>query len=441
MTKDLQLKQQMDALARQSADADADAEHQPEVARRASHGAIAREVGSMQAVAQRGVRGGGGALPFREQIQASFGRHDVSGIQAHTGGEAEHASREMGAQAFATGNDVAFAQAPDLHTAAHEAAHVVQQRGGVQLKGGVGAAGDVHERNADEVADRVVAGKSAEDLLGAPSARGGARAEGGAVQMKAEKKDEHAAPTPEEKAAAGKTSDNDSRAAISASILLLAKNMHGAVASFNALRTVDAGERTNAPVDAFIAVMRSVYKETDELLKMLKGAKIPAAIQGNMFPELLQLEGARSAVARHKALMDSFVDRVLAKEHKDFERDLDSIFHETGDQSVSRQPTAEESAAKPAALMNSAIKAHLLAARDAAISSESGNAHIERLNAHVRHVHDLVPLGERHALRAFKKEVEDLRHAAEHLEQAHPDNAADLKKTDGIIKQLVNLSK
>jgi hypothetical protein len=44
---------------------------------------------------------------------------------------------------------------------------VVQQRGGVQLKGGVGAAGDPHEQYADAVADRVVAGSSAEDLLDA----------------------------------------------------------------------------------------------------------------------------------------------------------------------------------------------------------------------------------------------------------------------------------
>src|SRR5262249_23052070 len=66
---------------------------------------------------------------------------------------------------FAVGNAVAFDGAPDLHTAAHEAAHVVQQRGGVQLKGGVNEAGDEHEQHANQVADRVVAGSSAEDLL------------------------------------------------------------------------------------------------------------------------------------------------------------------------------------------------------------------------------------------------------------------------------------
>jgi hypothetical protein len=71
----------------------------------------------------------------------------------------------MGARAYATGNHVVLSGASDLHTVAHEAAHVVQQRGGVQLKSGVGEVGDAYERNADEVADAVVQGKSAEALL------------------------------------------------------------------------------------------------------------------------------------------------------------------------------------------------------------------------------------------------------------------------------------
>ena len=87
----------------------------------------------------------------------------------------------MGASAFATGDRVAFADAPDLHTAAHEAAHVVQQRAGVQLKGGVGEVGDSYERHADAVADLVVQGKSAESLLDT-TAGGGAGAAG--VQRK-----------------------------------------------------------------------------------------------------------------------------------------------------------------------------------------------------------------------------------------------------------------
>jgi LysM repeat protein len=79
---------------------------------------------------------------------------------------------------------VAFAGAPSLHTAAHEAAHVVQQRGGVQLLGGVGAAGDEHEQHANAVADAVVTGGSAEGLLDAyaPGGGGGPGAPSAGVQ-------------------------------------------------------------------------------------------------------------------------------------------------------------------------------------------------------------------------------------------------------------------
>ena len=60
---------------------------------------------------------------------------------------------------------MAFRGYPDLHTAAHEAAHVIQQRKGVDLKSGLGRKGDRYERHADAVADKVVRGKSAETLL------------------------------------------------------------------------------------------------------------------------------------------------------------------------------------------------------------------------------------------------------------------------------------
>src|SRR5689334_18607648 len=134
--------------------------------------------------AARGTSGTGGALPHRDAIQASFGAaFDVSSIRAHEGGAAAEACGDMNAAAFATGQDVAFKGAPDLHTAAHEAAHVVQQAQGVNLYGGVGEAGDAYERHADAVADRVVAGESAADLLGASPAPGAGQT---AVQRKEE---------------------------------------------------------------------------------------------------------------------------------------------------------------------------------------------------------------------------------------------------------------
>ncbi|HEX4457780.1 MAG TPA: DUF4157 domain-containing protein [Polyangia bacterium] len=140
----------------------------------------------MHEAAARGTSGGGGALPHLERIQRAFGSHDVSHVQAHADGAAEAGARAMGARAFAVGDHVAFDGAPDLHTAAHEAAHVVQQRGGVQLKGGVGESGDAHERHADAVADAVVAGESAEPLLDgvARGGGGGASNAASAVQHK-----------------------------------------------------------------------------------------------------------------------------------------------------------------------------------------------------------------------------------------------------------------
>jgi hypothetical protein len=136
--------------------------------------------------AARGVATPSQALPHADRIQQLFGRHDVSSIQAHVGGEAAATAGAMGARAYATGNHVVLGQATDLHTVAHEAAHVVQQRGGVQLKGGVGQAGDSYERHADHVADAVVAGRSAEGLLD--------RAPGGGSGTGIQKDDNPAAP-------------------------------------------------------------------------------------------------------------------------------------------------------------------------------------------------------------------------------------------------------
>ncbi|MEZ4437379.1 MAG: DUF4157 domain-containing protein, partial [bacterium] len=131
---------------------------------------------SPSSVAERGVKGQGGALPHAGAIQAAFGRHDVSGVRAHQSAAAAQSAELLAANAYAIGEDVAFAEQPDLHTAAHEAAHVVQQRGGVQLSrrsGRSGRSGDAYEQHADAVADAVVAGESAEALLDAAPGGGG----------------------------------------------------------------------------------------------------------------------------------------------------------------------------------------------------------------------------------------------------------------------------
>ena len=131
--------------------------------------------------AAHGISGGGGAMPHASQIQRSFGAYDISHVTAHTDSAAAEGSAARGAEAYATGSHVAFGGSPSLHTAAHEAAHVVQQQAGVSLSGGVGQAGDAYEQHADKVADAVVSGQSAEPLLSQMAGGAG----GGAVQAKA----------------------------------------------------------------------------------------------------------------------------------------------------------------------------------------------------------------------------------------------------------------
>jgi hypothetical protein len=131
-------------------------------------------------VAERGTADSAEPYPFREQIQRGFGHHDIGNVRAHTGSHAAAAARALGARAFTFGDRVAFDGAPDLHTAAHEAAHVVQQRAGA-LAHGKGS--DALERHADVVADRIVQGRPAATLLDAMAP--GRRSRAVAVQHRA----------------------------------------------------------------------------------------------------------------------------------------------------------------------------------------------------------------------------------------------------------------
>lgn len=139
---------------------------------------VAVHPSAIRDAAEAGTRSAGETLPFVDTIQRSFGSFDVSSVAAHADVPASQAARAMGATAFARGEHVAFARAPSLHTAAHEAAHVIQHRA---VGGEVGGAGDREERIADAVADRVVTGQSSEALLAgyvraAPGAPRGANA-------------------------------------------------------------------------------------------------------------------------------------------------------------------------------------------------------------------------------------------------------------------------
>lgn len=110
-------------------------------------------------VAQHGLKDSGGELPHLEQIQASFGSaHDLSNVRAHSGPQARDAADALQAKAYTMCDRVAFNGPADLHLAAHEAAHVVQQRAGMKD-------GAAQEERAEQVAQHVVSGKSAEKLL------------------------------------------------------------------------------------------------------------------------------------------------------------------------------------------------------------------------------------------------------------------------------------
>ena len=119
----------------------------------------------IRSVAKSGFKGNSGFYPFQHRIQAAFGRHDISKVKAFSDAAAHRANRRLGALAYASREKVAFRGYPDLHTAAHEAAHIIQQRQVIQLKDGAGRKDDPYERHADAVADRVVQGKSVQSLL------------------------------------------------------------------------------------------------------------------------------------------------------------------------------------------------------------------------------------------------------------------------------------
>ena len=88
---------------------------------------------AIRQAALSGVSGATSRFPHAERIQSSFGAHDISHARAAIGGDGSAAVASLGARAFAIGSKAAFRSEPDLHLAAHEAAHIVQQRAGLEI--------------------------------------------------------------------------------------------------------------------------------------------------------------------------------------------------------------------------------------------------------------------------------------------------------------------
>lgn len=117
---------------------------------------------------------GASEMPHHQRIQAAFGPYALDGVDARVA----PSEVDEGAHAQAEGDKVRFEQRPDLFTAAHEAAHVVQQRLGKA------SGGQALERHADEVARAVVEGRSARPLLSQLGPPTRARAVAGRVQYR-----------------------------------------------------------------------------------------------------------------------------------------------------------------------------------------------------------------------------------------------------------------
>ncbi|HYH08444.1 MAG TPA: DUF4157 domain-containing protein [Thermoanaerobaculia bacterium] len=99
----------------------------------------------------------------RTMMESRFG-HSFADVRVHTDTHAAASAAAIDAAAYTAGTHIVFGTRRfEPHTTegrrllAHELAHVVQQRNGTALPEGVGPANDPHEREADRVADAVVA--------------------------------------------------------------------------------------------------------------------------------------------------------------------------------------------------------------------------------------------------------------------------------------------
>lgn len=116
-------------------------------------------------VLNRGMQGSGAPLSHLQRIQQSFGPFDLSSLRVHSGAAAKSAAESISAQAFTHGEHIVSPEPMDLRVEAHEAAHAIQQRQPGLVPAGISSPADAGERHADAVAERVMHGRSAVDLL------------------------------------------------------------------------------------------------------------------------------------------------------------------------------------------------------------------------------------------------------------------------------------
>jgi hypothetical protein len=108
----------------------------------------------------------------RRTMESRMGQ-DFNAVRVHTDARSAAAAAAIDARAYTMNRDIVFGAheyAPQTESGrrllAHELTHVVQQRSGAHLPGGIGPPNDAHERNADAVANELAQGRSSEELLG-----------------------------------------------------------------------------------------------------------------------------------------------------------------------------------------------------------------------------------------------------------------------------------
>jgi hypothetical protein len=119
----------------------------------------------VQQLASSGLTHDGHPIPWRAELESLFstGFGDVS---IHNDTQASQACDALGATAYTSGNQIAFASSqPQKSLIAHELTHVLQQRQGVHLPNGVGHHGDSYELQAEAVEDAVAHGRPIDNLL------------------------------------------------------------------------------------------------------------------------------------------------------------------------------------------------------------------------------------------------------------------------------------
>ena len=436
MSRDLQQQRDNNSETQSAADVDVDAEHKPEVSRRSSNASLRvqmkanatpQDPATVHAAAEAGVRGGGQQLPHLSRIQAAFGNHDLSGVQAHTGEQAAAANRQIGAEAYASGDHIAFAQQPDLHTAAHEAAHVVQQKQGVSIAGGVGSAGDAYEKQADAVADQVVAGQSAEHLLGAPTA---GAATGQAVQRKEAPKIVDAT--------SHEASNRKSFPAAQDTLKHLALQLRAWAADIKNFVGVNDPERgPGAACEAILGIFGKAKEELENVRETILVAD--RSERGLLSPEVKIVKGAFHSFSLSAQLASPFVDKNgYGKLPLD---QLQTLVNTYADQIGYSSSDLDEDHSMPAgdekSLSKTMIKEHIEGVGGALDSVKAGNdADISRLILHSRYLFETKT---EHAaeLKAHRSELKKFNTELAGIEAKHPDFKERLQEAHFQLAQLV----